>query len=115
MLKRMFRLAAMLAVVTHVSCAGAQYIPGVTPAAAVGAIAKGGYVGGYAGGAVVTLAVIGLLVAEGVRDYRRESDGMRTPWYFQAPEPDPTRRISVQDCTKPVDLTAGNLMCRVAE
>lgn len=27
-------------------------------------------------------------------------------------QPDPSRRISVQDCTRPVDITAGNLVCR---
>lgn len=28
------------------------------------------------------------------------------------PELDPHRRVNEQDCTKPVDLTAGNLRCR---
>ena len=27
------------------------------------------------------------------------------------PEMDPSRRVSGQDCSRPVDLTAGNLMC----
>jgi len=28
------------------------------------------------------------------------------------PEPDPTRKVNVQDCTRPVDPNAGNLLCR---
>jgi hypothetical protein len=31
---------------------------------------------------------------------------------YGAPDPDPTRKINTQDCTKPVDPGAGNLMCR---
>ena len=37
-------------------------------------------------------------------DYRRDHD--------PAPEPDPTRRISEQDCTKPIQLDGGNLRCK---
>jgi hypothetical protein len=29
-----------------------------------------------------------------------------------APEPDPKRKISVQDCTKPVTQDGGNLVCK---
>ena len=54
--------------------------------------------------------VVGIVAADGFRYYRIEPDGSKTP--VGAPEPDPTRRINVQDCTRPVDLSAGNLMCR---
>jgi len=30
----------------------------------------------------------------------------------KAPPLDPTRKVNEQDCSKPVDLTAGNLKCR---
>ena len=30
----------------------------------------------------------------------------------KVPELDPNRRINLQDCTKPVDLLAGNLRCK---
>ena len=30
----------------------------------------------------------------------------------QAPPLDPARAVSEQDCTKPVDLTRGNLKCK---
>ena len=118
MFKRMLGLAAIFALVTHAGFARAQYIPPAVAAGTVGAIANGAYVGGYAGGylagAVAAAVLIGRIVAEGTTVYGREPDGMRAP-YFGAPEPDPTRRISVQDCTKPIDLTAGNLMCQLAE
>jgi len=35
----------------------------------------------------------------------------KSPMY-RAPEPDPARAINAQDCTKPVDYSAGNLLCR---
>lgn len=35
---------------------------------------------------------------------------MRDP--RRAPEPDPGRKIHEQDCSKPIDLSAGNLLCK---
>ena len=32
--------------------------------------------------------------------------------YGPIPDPDPTRSISVQDCTRPVDMDGGNLYCK---
>ena len=55
--------------------------------------------------------LIGVVLADGVRYYLRMPDGTRVP-YYGVPDPDPARRINVQDCTRPVDLEAGNLMCR---
>ncbi len=55
--------------------------------------------------------VIGVMLADGPKYYTRYADGTRVP-FFGAPEPDPNRRINLQDCTQPIDLTAGNLMCR---
>jgi hypothetical protein len=55
--------------------------------------------------------IIGIMAADGLRYYRVEPDGSRTP-LVSDPEPDPKRRINVQDCTRPVDPAAGNLMCR---
>jgi len=54
--------------------------------------------------------VVGIMAADSYHYYRVEPNGMRT--YAPAPDPDPTRRINVQDCTKPVDPRAGNLMCK---
>ena len=53
--------------------------------------------------------IVGVMLADGVHYYRLGPDG-KTP--VRAPEPDPTRRINAQDCTRPVDPAAGNLLCR---
>lgn len=55
--------------------------------------------------------LIGVLIADGVGYYLRLPDGTRVP-YYGIPDPDPQRRINVQDCTRPIDIPAGNLMCR---
>jgi len=53
--------------------------------------------------------VVGVMVADGVHYYRFGPDGKTS---VRAPEPDPTRKINIQDCTRPVDPDAGNLLCR---
>ena len=53
--------------------------------------------------------VIGVMAADAVHYYRLGPDGKTA---VRAPEPDPARRINVQDCTRPVDPYAGNLLCR---
>ena len=53
--------------------------------------------------------VIGVMAADAVHYYRVGADGKT---HVRAPEPDPTRRINAQDCTRPVDPYAGNLLCR---
>ena len=55
--------------------------------------------------------LIGVVLADGARYYLRLPDGTRMP-YYGVPDPDPARRINAQDCTRPIDLEAGNLMCR---
>lgn len=41
--------------------------------------------------------------------YESERGPSRT---IQAPEPDPTRRVAVQDCTRPIEDWSANLRCR---
>jgi hypothetical protein len=53
--------------------------------------------------------IVGVMLADGVRYYRLGPDGKTS---VRAPEPDPTRKINIQDCTQPVDPNAGNLLCR---
>ena len=53
--------------------------------------------------------IVGVMLADGVRYYRLGPDGKTS---VRAPEPDPTRKINIQDCTRPVDPNAGNLLCR---
>src|SRR2546427_11831274 len=51
--------------------------------------------------------IVGVMLADGVRYYRLGPDGKTS---VRAPEPDPTRKINIQDCTRPVDPNAGNLL-----
>jgi len=55
--------------------------------------------------------LIAVLLADGVHYYVRAPDGALGP-YYGVPEPDPARRISAQDCTRPIDRSIGNLVCR---
>ena len=59
---------------------------------------------------VATAIVVGVMAADAVHYYSMGPDGKTL--MYRAPEPDPTRAINAQDCTKPVDFSAGNLMCR---
>ena len=63
-----------------------------------------------AGGSPLGNAIIvGVVLADGVHYYRLGPDGKTS---VRAPEPDPNRKINIQDCTRPVDPNAGNLLCR---
>jgi len=52
--------------------------------------------------------IIGVMLADGVQYFRLGPTTTPT----RAPQPDPTRVINAQDCTRPVDPSAGNLLCR---
>ena len=61
--------------------------------------------------------VIAVMLADGLRYFRVEPDGRRTPVDEEearrlGASPQPAPNVSVQDCSRPVDLSAGNLMCR---
>lgn len=53
--------------------------------------------------------IIGVMLTDGVQYFRLGPTGT-TP--IRAPQPDPARAINAQDCTRPVDPSAGNLLCR---
>lgn len=53
--------------------------------------------------------VVAIVLIDGLQYYVLR-DGSRTP--LRAPEADPNRPISVQDCTAPIDPGRGNLFCR---
>ena len=50
--------------------------------------------------------IIGVMLNDGVQYFRLGPAGVR------ARQPDPARAINTQDCTRPVDPSAGNLLCR---
>jgi hypothetical protein len=53
--------------------------------------------------------ILGVMAADAVHYYRPGPDGKTA---VKALPPDPTRKINAQDCTRPVDPSAGNLLCR---
>jgi hypothetical protein len=53
--------------------------------------------------------ILGVMLDDGVQYYRLGPDGKTQ---VRSPEMDPARKINVQDCTRPIDRNAGNLMCR---
>jgi len=53
--------------------------------------------------------IIGVMLTDAVQYFRLGPTGT-TP--IRAPRPDPARAINAQDCTRPVDPSAGNLLCR---
>jgi hypothetical protein len=53
--------------------------------------------------------IFGVMAADGVQ-YLRAGPDRRSQG--GVPPADPTRKINVQDCTLPIDLSAGNLRCR---
>ena len=63
-------------------------------------------------------AALAMVLTFGVIDYARNPHPFPSPSALispappPAPELSPNRRISEQDCSKPVDLTLGNLRCK---
>lgn len=60
--------------------------------------------------AIGAAVIVGVMLSDSAHYYRVGPDGKT--YLYAAPEPDPARRINAQDCTRPVDPEAGNLMCR---
>jgi hypothetical protein len=54
--------------------------------------------------------IIGIMLADGMQYFQLGPDGGTSE--VRARRPDPSRAINVQDCTRPVDPSAGNLLCR---
>jgi hypothetical protein len=71
------------------------------------AIALSGCAAGYPVGNAI---IVGVSVADAVQYYSVDPDGRSAA--RRAPDPDPTRKINAQDCTRPIDPDAGNLLCR---
>jgi len=101
---------AWLVVALALSGCAARYSVQSGSAGGVQTTTTGAQVNIASGSALGTAIIVGVVLADGMRYYRLGPDG-RTP-LGRAPEPDPTRRINLQDCTRPFDPEAGNLMCR---
>jgi hypothetical protein len=63
------------------------------------------------GDRIITGILVAVMLVEGVRYYVRGDDGTMTPVNY-VPELDPSRKVSEQDCSRPIDPERGNLRCR---
>src|SRR3954465_14426718 len=104
------RIASLLFIVALAGCANT----------AVG-VSSGAGTTVVSGGAVVTTgapaAALALVLTLGVLDYASNPQPFPSPSSFFLPnqpahEMAANRRISEQDCSKPVDLSLGNLRCK---
>jgi len=93
-------------------CGGQNYVQ----VNSSGATSTGVSAGGSARfqGSSTTAALLSLIFLAGV-SYESERGMPRSaqePYSPYAPEPDPARRIAVQDCTRPIEDWSANLRCR---
>ena len=56
--------------------------------------------------------LLGIIAADGLQRGAAGGGGSVPPAYERVPAADPSRRINAQDCSRPVDYAAGNLVCR---
>ena len=106
-------VALLLAVALVAGCSHAAVAVG-SSAAPSGAVAAPGTASISTGS---TAAALGLVLIFGTIDYMNNPQSMPSPSSLfmtmpPAPELAPGRRISEQDCSKPVDLSLGNLRCK---
>jgi len=101
------------------ACSNAIVSSSLNSSAAVAAPTSGATVSvvSTSGAAAVAGALaFAAFVDAGDPGYARASPSFGAPygafWARPVPELDPDRKVTEQDCTKPVDLTKGNLKCK---
>ena len=114
------RLVALLVVVTIAGCAHTHTSVNANTGSMSGTITTGGAVSvhGHSDG-LAALVIAGMFIAAAA-DYSQNPPppprfSSFADWFRGTPPPpemDPSRRINEQDCTKPVDFSAGNLRCK---
>ena len=88
--------------------AGGQY-GGVVGVGGVGVAGSYGY---SIGGPVVIAALVAILTRPWV-NAGSQTETMNSDYMTSNPPPmDPDRKIAEQDCTKPIDMERGNLLCK---
>jgi hypothetical protein len=112
--------AALTAGCSHVQInASSAASSGAAAAPSAGTSATSGSTGVQAssGSRGLANAIIAVGIVAGAIEYSREDRPFPSPSALfsertPAPELAPDRRISEQDCTRPIDLSSGNLRCR---
>ena len=114
------RLAALLLALVLAGCAHTHTTAAVGAGTASGTTTAGGSVSVHGHGhGLAALVIAGMFIAAAA-DYSR--DPYPPPrfadfadWFRGTPPPPPldaSRRVNEQDCTRPIDESAGNLRCR---
>ena len=76
-----------------------------------GAVSTHGSVHTHIEGGAGLAALLGIaIIAANVTEYERGPYSVSNPRYV--PEMDPGRKVSEQDCTKPIDWSLGNIRCK---
>lgn len=87
---------------------GVQQASGSTPGASVVSSSSGFQANVNSGsGPLFGVVVLGVMIADGV-DYMRGTGR----WARAAPPMAEDRKINIQDCTRPIEYSIGNISCR---
>jgi|SRR6185503_1122582 len=104
--------ALLLAGCSHVSIdASSNTLPATTPGAQAN-------VGVRSTGSVAAVVIAGMFIAAALEDAREPrpfpSFSEFSDWFRGAPkaELDPDRKVSEQDCSRPLDYSLGNIRCK---
>ena len=100
------RAAALSLALLLAGCGGHANVQFASSALPPGGVSTGGSVQAQGNSTLAVLIAIGVLM--GV-SYANDRD---TPPSGSAPELDPSRRVLVQDCTKPIEDRSANLKCK---
>jgi hypothetical protein len=111
--------ALVLALFALNACSNAIVHMSFNSSAALAAPASGAtvtVVGTSSAAAVAGALAFAAFVDAGDPGYARASPSFSAPygafWARPVPELDPDRKINEQDCTKPLDLSQGNIRCK---
>jgi hypothetical protein len=116
---RALLLLLLLAGCSHVSVnASSQSSTGVPPRAGTSFGSSSAGLQVNAGGGAAAAIVVGVILASALREpaqpgsFRSWSDF--SDWFWGRPPPEMAgdRKVAEQDCSRPVDLSSGNLKCR---
>ena len=113
-------LVLLLAGCSHASIHATSNTSAGTVPATPGSSVSGGQVGVHVNSSSLAAVVIaGMFIAAAVEDAREErpfpSFSALADWFRGTPPPPalaPDRKVSEQDCTRPLDLTQGNIRCK---
>jgi hypothetical protein len=113
-------VVALAAGCSHVQLNAGSNTSSVTASPSAGTSVTSGSAGlqVQSGSRSLAIAIVIMGLAAGAAEYSREERSFSSPaalfplYTPPAPELAPDRRVSEQDCTRPVDFFAGNLRCR---